>query len=54
MKLAIINLGEIVSGDWRAPLVAGDSIVTDDGKIASVGTASPAAIESADVVIDAG
>src|SRR6202140_2737249 len=54
MKIAIVNLGEIVSGDWRAPIAAGDSIVTDDGKIVSVGTASPAAIESADVLIDAG
>ena len=54
MRVAIVNLGEIISGDWRAPFVAGDTIVADDGKIVSVGTASPAAVESADVVIDAG
>src|SRR3954468_19562736 len=54
MKVAIVNLGEIVSGDWRAPFVAGDSIITDGGRIVSVGTASAAAVESADVVIDAG
>jgi enamidase len=54
VKVAIVNLGEIVSGDWRSPFVVGDSIITDDGKIVSVGTASPAAVEAADVVIDAG
>ena len=53
MKIAITNLGEIVSGQWRSPLVQGDTILTDGGKIALVGTASAAAVESADVVIDA-
>ena len=32
MKVAIVNLGQIVSGDWRAPMVAGDTIVADDGR----------------------
>ena len=32
----------------------GDTIITDGGRIVSVGTASAAAVESADVVIDAG
>ena len=54
MKVAIVNLGEIVSGDWRNPFTAGDAIVSDNGKIVSVGTASSAAVEAADVVIDAG
>src|SRR5262249_42655502 len=54
MKVAITNLGEIVSGDWRNPFVAGDTILVEDGRLAAVGTASPAAVESADVVIDAG
>jgi enamidase len=54
VKVAIVNLGEIVSGDWRSPFVVGDSIITDDGEIVSVGTASPAAVGAADVVIDAG
>ncbi len=53
MKIAITNLGEIVSGQWRSPLVQGDTILTDGGKITLVGTASAAAVESADVVIDA-
>ena len=52
MKVAICNLGHIVSGDWHAPFVLGNTIVTDAGRIVSVGTA--AAIDDADVVIDAG
>ncbi|MDB5606129.1 MAG: amidohydrolase [Bradyrhizobium sp.] len=54
MKVAIVNLGEIVSGDWRNPFTTGDAIISDNGKIVSVGTASSAAVEAADVVIDAG
>src|SRR5215218_7504198 len=54
MKIAIVNLGSIVTGDWHAPFVDGDTIITQDGKIESVGTAAAAAVESADVVIDAG
>jgi enamidase len=50
MKVAICNLGQIVSGDWHDPFVAGDTIVTDDGRIVSVGTAQ---VGDADVVIDA-
>jgi enamidase len=54
VKVAIVNLGEIVSGDWRTPFAAGDTIIADNGKIISVGTAAANAVESADVVIDAG
>jgi enamidase len=54
MRVAITNIGTIVSGDWRAPLVPGDTIITQDAKIASVGTASASAVEGCDVVIDAG
>jgi enamidase len=53
MKIAVTNLGEIVSGHWRDPLVAGDTILTDNGRIVSVGTAAAASVEAADVVIDA-
>jgi enamidase len=53
MKTAIMNLGTIVTGDWRGPFVAGDAIVMDNGRIVSVGTASAADVASADVVIDA-
>ncbi len=54
MKVAVINIGAIVSGDWHAPIAAGDTIVSDGEHIALVGSAPAAAIESADVVIDAG
>src|SRR5436305_6953848 len=54
MKVAICNLGQIASGDWHEPFVAGDTVITDDGKIVSVGTAAAQTVESADVVIDAG
>jgi enamidase len=52
MKIAIVNLGQIVSGDWRHPLVSGDTILIDGERIASVGAAAAAASD-ADVVIDA-
>ena len=54
MRTAIINIGTIVSGDWERPILAGDTIVMADGVIQSVGTASAAAVEACDVVIDAG
>jgi enamidase len=53
MKVAIVNLGKIVTGDWREPYVAGDTILTENGKIISIGTASGAEVEACDVVIDA-
>ena len=53
MKTAIVNLGVILTGDWREPVAAGDSIVTDGGKITHVGTAAAAQIAQCDVVIDA-
>ncbi len=53
MKIAITNVGEIVSGDWQHPIIEGDAILTENGKIASVGTASAGTVEAADVVIDA-
>ncbi len=53
MKVAIVNLGTIVSGDWRSPLATGDVILIDNGRITGVGEASDKAISDADVVIDA-
>ena len=53
MRIAIINIGSIVSGDLEHPLVAGDTIITEDGHIVSVGTAAAGAVEACDVVIDA-
>src|SRR5437868_2893875 len=54
MKVAVVNLGQIVSGDWHAPFVPGDTIISEGERIVSVGTAAAAAVASADVVIDAG
>ena len=46
MKVAIVNLGQIVSGDWRNPFAAGDTILSDGERIVSVGTASAQAVEA--------
>ncbi len=54
MKTAIVNLATIVTGDWREPLLAGDTIVMVDGRISEIGTVSAASVEACDVVIDAG
>lgn len=53
MRVAIINIGRIVGGDWRNPFAAGDCIICDGGRIVSVGAASAGEVSSADVVIDA-
>src|SRR5437868_8812295 len=54
MKVAVVNLGQIVSGDWHAPFVPGDTIISEGERIVSVGTAAASAADDADVVIDAG
>jgi enamidase len=53
MKTAIVNLGLILTGDSREPVVSGDSIVMSNGKIVQAGTASASEVASCDVVIDA-
>src|SRR5215469_14392122 len=53
MRVAIVNIGTIVSGDLNAPLTQGDAIITDGERIATVGTASAQEVERCDVVIDA-
>src|SRR5258708_12662407 len=52
MRTAIVNLGTIVTGDWREPFAKGDSIFMADGKIVDVGMAS-ANVMDCEVVIDA-
>lgn len=52
-SLAIINLGMILSGDLAQPLLEGDCLVAEDGKISQVGTASQLNPNDADTVIDA-
>jgi enamidase len=54
MKIAIVNLGYIVSGDWHDPFVPGDTILTEGDRLVRVGSASAAEVEGADIVIDAG
>jgi len=53
MHTAIINLGAIVSGDWRAPFIDGDTIVMKDGLIVSAGSQSSVDLQLCDIVIDA-
>ena len=53
MKTAIVNLGPILSGDWRVPYASGDAILMEAGKIVEVGSVSAGAVTSCDVVIDA-
>lgn len=54
MRAAIVNIGTIVSGDWRAPVTPGDAIATNDGRIEAVGSVSEDVLKTCDVVIDAG
>jgi enamidase len=52
MKVAVFNIGTILTGDIGSPVASGDTIVMADGKIASVGSGTDAA--DSDVAIDAG
>src|SRR5262245_9185222 len=54
MKIAIVNLRTVITGDLAKPTVAADSILIADGKITAVGTASSAQVTACHVVIDAG
>jgi enamidase len=51
MKVAVANIGRILSGDLAAPIVSGDTIVMSNGKIVSAGSGGDVA--GCDVVIDA-
>ncbi|MGB8040129.1 MAG: amidohydrolase family protein [Pseudolabrys sp.] len=53
MKVAITNLGQIVTGNWLEPFASGDTILIDSECITSVGNAPADAVSKADVVIDA-
>jgi len=52
MKVTVVNIGKILSGDLAAPVVAGDTIVMSDGKIVSVSSGGDVA--GCDIVLDAG
>lgn len=53
MRTAIVNLGRIVSGEWREPFVSGDAILMEGGRILQAGSVADSELESCDVVIDA-
>src|SRR5690606_23674755 len=54
MKVAIVNIGAAFTGILENPTVSADTVLTEDGVITRVGTASAAEVEACDVVIDAG
>ena len=53
MRVAIVNIGTIVSGDLTAPFAKGDTIITEGDRIVTVGNAAAREVEACDVVIDA-
>ncbi len=53
MKTAIVNIGCIVSGDWRDPIAEGDAILMDEGVIKAVGAVANTDLETCDFVLDA-
>jgi enamidase len=54
MHTAIVNLGEIITGDLTAPSLNADCILMADGRISTIGTLSSEQVSACDVVIDAG
>jgi len=53
MKTAITNISTIVTGEWREPYAAGDSIVMEDGLITAIGPIESDQLSDCDVIIDA-
>ena len=54
MQTAIVNIGQIISGDWQHPFAEGSSILVDGELISKVGGLTSQEIDNCDVVIDAG
>jgi len=52
-KLAIRNIGLILSGDIQNPILAGDAVLVENGRISAVGKAKDLDLDNADTVIDA-
>ena len=46
------NIGTIISGDISAPIIDGNAIFVEDGKIKNVGHESAMNVATADVTID--
>ena len=53
MQITIKNIDVIVSGDWKDPVLEGDSILIKDGIIEAVGNVKSKDLDDSDVVIDA-
>ena len=51
--LGILNIGTLVSGDLTAGVLAGDSVLVEDGRIARIGDRGQTGAHDADVVLDA-
>lgn len=54
LSIALVNIGVIFTGDWRAPFAKGDAVLVRDGKIAAVGQVAARDVEAADLVVDVG
>lgn len=52
MRTALVNIGRIVTGDWKKPVIEADAVICDNALIAKIGTADANDIEACDVVID--
>ncbi len=52
-SLAVINIGAIVSGDLAQPVLDGDCVLVEDGKISAIGGSDQLNANNADTVIDA-
>ena len=54
MKTAIVNIGQILSGNWRYPIKTGNSILLEGELISKVGELTGPETQDSDVIIDAG
>jgi enamidase len=52
-RSAIINIGQIISGDLSAGLLPGDTILTQDGKFAQIGEQAQVDVREVDTLLDA-
>ena len=52
-KLVVTNIGLVLSGDLRNPLIDADTIIAVDGRITDIGKARDLDLSQADLTIDA-
>lgn len=53
MRLALTNIGTIVSGLLQSPVLDGDTVVCEDGRIVAAGNVAAHALKDCNLVIDA-